>query len=142
MGVLEGNSPCSDNDWETVTKGGDAAIRQWIDGQMIGRSCVIVLIGSNTAGRKWINYEIQKAWSEGKGVVGIHIHNLQNAAQQQSVKGSNPFDILPLGSKNVSMSSVVKAYDPPFSTSTYVYSHIKANLSSWVEEAITIRNNN
>ena len=61
IGKLEGNTPASDNGWETVTKGGDGAIRKWIDDQMRGRSCVVVLVGSKTAGRKWINYEIQKA---------------------------------------------------------------------------------
>jgi len=35
--------------------------------------------------------------------------------------------------------SIVEAYDPPYSTSTSVYSHIKDNPSSWIEEAITIR---
>ena len=28
---------------------------------MYGRSCTIVLIGSETAGRKWIKYEIEKS---------------------------------------------------------------------------------
>ena len=34
MGVVEGNSPVSDNDWETVTGGGETAIKRWIDDQM------------------------------------------------------------------------------------------------------------
>jgi hypothetical protein len=38
------------------------------------------------------------------------------------------------------MSNTVKAYDPPYTTSTYVYDHIKENLADWVEEAISIRN--
>src|SRR5690349_5507067 len=71
IGVIEGNAPASDNGWESVKKGGEAAIQKWIDLQLSGRSCAIVLIGSETAGRKWINYEIGKAWNEGKGVVGI-----------------------------------------------------------------------
>ena len=50
MGVVEGNSPASDNDWETVTKGGDPAIEKWIGEQMYGKSCAIVLIGSGTTG--------------------------------------------------------------------------------------------
>ena len=40
---------------------------------MYGRSFTIVLAGSNTANRKWINYEIIKSWDDGMGVVGIHI---------------------------------------------------------------------
>ena len=78
MGVIEGNAPASDNDWESITRGGDAVIEKWIDGQMNGKSCSIVLIGTNTAGRKWINYEIKKSWNDKKGVMGIHIHNLKD----------------------------------------------------------------
>ena len=32
MGVMEGNQPASDNDWESIKKKGDAAIKSWIDG--------------------------------------------------------------------------------------------------------------
>jgi len=42
IGAIEGNSPASDNDWEAVKKGGDAAIQRWIDGQLSGRGCTIV----------------------------------------------------------------------------------------------------
>src|SRR5258708_39854311 len=75
-GVIEGNVPVSDNDWETVTKGGDAAIAKWIAEQMKGKSCTIVLVGQNTAGRKWINHEIMESWDKGMGIVGICIHRL------------------------------------------------------------------
>src|SRR4051812_21296529 len=71
MGVIEGNQPVSDNDWETVTKGGDKAIQKWIDDQLKGRSCAIILIGENTANRKWINHEIVTAWDQNKGVLGV-----------------------------------------------------------------------
>jgi len=139
-GVVEGNQPVSDNDWESITKGGDDAIKKWIDGQLAGKLCALILIGSATAGRKWIKYEIEKAWNDGKGVVGVYVHNLKDRDGKQSSKGKNPFDDFTMkrdGSKK--LSSLVKAYDPPFTTSTYVYDHIKSNLESWVEEAISIR---
>lgn len=137
MGVVESNRPASDNDWETVKKGGDKAIQKWIDDQMYGKSVAVVLIGQNTAGRKWIKYEIQKAWENNKGVLGIYIHNLKDKDGNQSSKGKNPFDDFTIGNKR--MSSIVKAYDPHFSTSTYVYNYIKENLADWIEEAIEIR---
>lgn len=139
MGVIEGNSPVSDNDWEDVKKGGDAAIQKWIDDQLHGRSCTIVLIGEKTAGRKWINYEIEKSWNLGKGVFGIYIHNLKDSDGNQSDKGKNPFDDFTLDGKK--LSSIVKAYNPPYSTSTNVYDYIKDNLEDWTEEAIEIRKN-
>jgi hypothetical protein len=56
MGVIEGNAPVSDNDWESVTKGGDPAIKKWVADQLDGKSCTIVLVGQSTAGRKWISH--------------------------------------------------------------------------------------
>ena len=139
MGVIEGNRPCSDNDWETITQGGDEKIKKWIAEQMDGKSCVVVLIGSKAAGRKWINHEIVKAWVDKKGVVGVYIHNLKDRDEKQSAKGSNPFQSIKYGESGKMLSSIVKAYDPPYSASTSVYSHIKNNLADWVEEAIEIR---
>lgn len=141
MGVVEGDRPVSDNDWEQIVRGGAASIKQWINGQMSGKSCVIVLIGANTADRKWINYEIEYGWNSRKGVVGIYVHNLLDSAQLQSGKGANPFANFTIGSGVAArrMDSVVRAYDPPYGTSTYVYDYIKSNLAQWADEACDIR---
>ncbi len=141
IGAIEGNAPASDNDWESITQGGDSAIQAWIDDQLHGRSCTIVLIGSNTAGRKWIKYEIEKSWNDGKGVVGIYIHNLKNNDGHQSAKGKNPFYDFTMKKDDTKLSTIVKAYDPPYFVSTSVYNHIKNNVESWIEEAISIRDN-
>ena len=137
MGVVEGNAPASDNDWETVTRGGDAAIRNWINGQMRGKTCAIVLIGSQTAGRKWIEYEIEKAWNDRKGLLGIYVHGLRNPLRNQSVKGKTPFEGFTVGREY--LSDIVRAYDPPYKRSTNVYAHIEHNIADWIEEAIRIR---
>ena len=141
MGVIEGNRPCSDNDWEKITQGGDEKIKKWIAEQLDGKSCVVVLIGSNTAGRKWIDHEIVKGWNDGKAIVGVYVHNLQDSNQNQSTKGSNPFASIKYGDSGKMLSSIVKAYDPPYSTSKNVYDYVKTNLADWVEEAISIRSN-
>lgn len=139
MGIIEGQPILSPNKWEEVKKGGDSAIKRWIDEQMKGKSCVVVLIGRQTAGRKWVNYEIEKGWNEKKGVLGVYIHNLKDLAGHQDQKGANPFETFTVCDDQRKLSSAVKAYDPPYTTSTYVYSHIKENLADWVEEAIRIR---
>jgi MTH538 TIR-like domain (DUF1863) len=141
MGVLEGQPLLSYNQWEKVKGGGDAQVKKWIDEQMSGKSCLVVLIGSGTAGRKWVKYEIKKAWDDKRGVVGVYINNLEDQGGSKSVKGRNPFDDFTVGLSKKKMSSVVKAYDPPFVTSTFVYDNIKENLADWVERAIEIRNN-
>ncbi|MEK3714049.1 TIR domain-containing protein [Paenibacillus sp. FSL R7-0333] len=140
IGAIEGNASISDNDWEEVKKGGDKAIQNWIDNQLKGRSCTIVLIGEETAGRKWIKYEMEKSWNQSKGVLGIYIHNLKDRDGNQSSKGKNPFDDFTLNGKK--LSSIVKAYDPPYTTSVNVYNYIKENIESWVQKAIEIRNSN
>jgi hypothetical protein len=142
IGAIEDNKPAKDNDWETITKGGDKAIETWINEQMSGRSCVVVLIGAATANRKWINHEIEKAWNAKKGVVGVHIHNLKNSEGKISSKGDNPFDRFTLSNGTKKLSSVVKVYDPIGADSTAVYKHIKENLEKWIDEAVEIRGKN
>lgn len=139
MGVVEGQRILSSNEWEAVKRLGDSAIKRWIDDQMIGKSCIVVLIGSQTAGRKWVNYEIKNGWNRDRGVVGVYIHNLKDLSGNQSYKGVNPFAGFSLNGR--SLSSIVQAYDPPYTISTNVYDHIKKNLERWVEEAIRIRSN-
>ncbi|MCC8145967.1 MAG: TIR domain-containing protein [Bacteroidales bacterium] len=53
MGKIEGNTICSTNKWEEVTKGGSKGIEKWIDDNMSGKSCIIVCVGETPAGRKW-----------------------------------------------------------------------------------------
>lgn len=139
MGVIEGNAPVSDNDWETVKKGGDKAIEKWIADQLSGKSCAVVLVGSQTSERKWVIHEIQEAWNAKKGVVGVRVHNLKNENGDHGTYGSNPFDKLTLSSGAKYLSSVVKLYDPPGWASTDVYKYIKDNLAAWVDEAVKIR---
>lgn len=138
IGSIEGNTPVSDNDWESVKKGGDAAIEKWINSQLDGRTCTIVLIGKETAGRKWIDYEITKSWNDGKGVLGIYIHNLKDRNSEQTSKGANPFNAFNI--KGTGFQNIVNAYDPPHSSSKDVYEYISNNIEAWVTNAIAIRN--
>lgn len=137
MGIIEGNPPVSDNDWETITKEGDTEIQNWINAQLVGKSVAIILIGANTAGRKWINYEIKKAWENKKGVLGIYIHNLKNREGEQTYKGTNPFYNIIINGNN--LYGIAQTYDAPHTESKDVYNYIKDNLTDWVETAITIR---
>ena len=140
IGALEGNIPCSDNDWESVKRGGDTAIRRWIATQLYGRSCVVVLVGAETAQRKWVIHEIEEAWNAKKGVFGIRIHNLKDQGGVHSAKGENPFDKLTIHNRTKLLSSVVTLYDPPGWASTDVYAHIKDNIENWVDYAVQSRN--
>jgi hypothetical protein len=142
IGALEENKPVSSNEWETVKRGGDNAIKRWIDDNLKNRSCVVVLVGQDTSKRRWVDYEIRKAWDDGKGVVGIYIHDLvdpryssQPPMYGRSHRGANPFETIAL-TNGTKLSSRVKCYSPP-SEGTYKY--IAANIESWIEEAINNR---
>jgi len=142
IGTLEGNRPATDNDWEIVKGGGDTAIKKWIAEQMNGRSCTVVLVGEQTANRKWINHEIVESWNKKMGVVGINIHGLKNIDGNISNKGNNPFDYIDYGNSGKKLSSLVKCYNPVGSDSKEKYAWIANHLENAIEEAIKIRRNN
>ena len=133
MGKVDNSSTFSDNDWEEVKSKSDTKIKEWIDSQMAKRSCLVVLIGTTTSGRKWINYEIQKAYELRKGIVGIYIHGLKDSVGNQTTKGSNPFYI---GEENKRLSNYVTCFDSSYKSSTYVYDDIKENIEQLIEDAI------
>lgn len=139
MGSVEGQTILSSNDWEDVEAGGKPAIKAWIDKEMSGKSCLVVLIGAHTANREWVNYEIKKAWDEGKGVIGIRIHRLLDWNRNPSAAGPNPFSAFTIKNGTVQLDSVVPVYTPAGTTSTDVYASIKDNIATWVEAGITKR---
>ena len=79
MSKVDNSSTFSDNDWEEVRYKTDAKIKEWIDGQMAMRSCLVVLVGYETSQRKWVKYEIEKAMELHKGIVGIRINRLKDS---------------------------------------------------------------
>ncbi|MEJ7820687.1 MAG: TIR domain-containing protein [Chitinophagaceae bacterium] len=135
MGSLEDNKSVSHNEWETIKNGGDKAIEKWINDTMSYRSCVVVLIGTETYKRPWVKYEIKKAWDDGKGVLGIHINNLKDPKTGTCSKGTNPFDQFTFKDNKGNIKTI--PCKTPSSTDTY--SDIKNNIENWVEEAIKNR---
>lgn len=139
MNSFEGQTLCTPNAWEDVKREGTAAIEKWIDANLVGKSCVVVLVGAETADRPWVIKEIVKGWDAGKGVVGIRINRLLDTSSSSSVAGSNPFDKVKYGPTGAKLSSIVPLHTPAGSDSKAVYASIKDNLESWIESAIAIR---
>ena len=134
IGVIEGNAPISDNDWEKLKNTSDTAVQNWIKDQLKMRSCLIVLVGEETASRPWVRYEILEAWNSGKGVLGIYIHNIKDPVDGKSLKGSNPFDLFKVGDKK--LSEFVECYNPDPNDA---YNDIANHIADWVEAAIETR---
>jgi len=139
IGAVRGNRLAAGNKWESVKRSGDRGIERWIQEQLHGKTCTVVLIGEETASRKWIQYEIRESWQRGMGVIGIHIRRLKDRNGKQCAKGENPFEqVMVAGLK---LSDAVKAYNPAWflGSSRDAYSSIAENLTSWIEKAIEIR---
>lgn len=137
MNALEGNPLATPNAWEEVKRKGDESIKKWISDEMFGRSCAIVLVGSETASRKWVKYEIEKAWNDKRAVLGIRIHNLLDTISNTASMGANPFSGLRVG--GLDLGNVVPLKNPSGADSKAVYANIAANIEKWIEEAIELR---
>jgi hypothetical protein len=70
--------------FEALKKRGDAAIQNWIDGQLKGTSVTVVLVGAKTCTSRWVKYEIAKSKAIGNGLLGIDISKIKNLKQQTS----------------------------------------------------------
>jgi hypothetical protein len=116
-------------EWATLQRTGDFAIKRWFEQQVRGRSCTIVLIGAETASRKWVRYEIERSWQLGLGLLGVHVHRLKDEHGQQTSKGEDPFEHAGLGAH------AIRSYDPPEEDSKLAYRYIADNLAKWVELA-------
>lgn len=135
MGMVSDSSTFSDNDWEDIKSKSDSKIKEWIEQQMKMRSCIVVLIGKTTSSRKWVKYEIERAYELNKGIVGIYIHNLKDQDGNQTEKGSNPFySVFTHGGER--LSKYITCFDSQYSSSKYVYDDISNNLENLIEDAI------
>lgn len=142
IGALEGQPLCTPNAWEEVKRKGKASIENWIADNMRGKSCVVVLVGSQTASRPWVIHEIIKAWNDRRGVLGIRVDRLLDRNGQISVAGSNPFDSITIGDTGRKLSLVVPLITPPGRDSKSVYASISSGIENWIEDAIAIRGRN
>ena len=138
MGALDEQPILDANGWEQVKRQGEERIKRWINDNMRDKDCLIVLIGSQTAGRPWVKYEMLKAWRDGKGVMGIHIHNLRDPRTGTSSKGRNPFVgyTIQVDGRSVAWDSIVPVYDPGSLNANKV---IENNIEAWISDAIAVR---
>lgn len=133
INALEGQPLLNAQDWEAVRRRGQQAIVDWIDEQMKYKRVLVVLIGQETASRPWVIYEIEKAWSDKKPLVGVHIHGLSSFGPADR-KGANPFE-------KASGVSGVPVFDPTVTDwrgridTKATYANLTGSLENWVGQA-------
>jgi len=85
--------------WEEAKKKGDAVIKKMIDDALYNTSVTVVCIGSQTAGRKYINYEIAQSIACGNAIFGLQIHHLKNSKGEVDAVGATPAALTNAGAK-------------------------------------------
>lgn len=116
--------------WEATKSQGDIALRNLIDTGFIGTSVTVVLIGAETANRKWVKYEIQKSRERGNGMIGIYIHNVRNQLGQYDIMGTNPFDQFTA----LQMGTLIR-YSQLYRTYNWTLEDGYNNIGTWIERA-------
>jgi hypothetical protein len=121
-------------EWTKLKRAGDFAIQRWLEQQLKGRSCTVVLIGGDTASRPWVLYEIKRSWELGLGLFGVRVHQLNDASGQPGVAGANPFEQPKAGLGELGPS--VPVFEPEASDSKLAYRYIVDHLAQWAEQAL------
>lgn len=67
----------------------DAAIRRWIDNNMVGCSCLVLFVGERTYQSRWVKYELEQAISKGMGLLKIDITGM-TTGYRTSRQGIDP----------------------------------------------------
>jgi len=114
--------------WEQVQRQGDDAVKSWINNSLDGTSVTVLLIGNETATRRWVTYELWKSYERGNGMVGITIHNIKDKFGLPDTPGSAAAPVYQSGGRTYHFSELYPVYD-------WVLDNGYTNIGSWVEQA-------
>ena len=72
-------------------RSGDDGIRRMINRHLNGTSVTVALIGSQTAYRRWVQYEIEQSVARGNGLLGVYIHLVGSPIRPPTYQGPDPY---------------------------------------------------
>jgi len=105
--------------WEEAKRKGDEAIKRLINEGLRGTTVTVVLIGAKTSEREYVDYEIDRSWTRGNGLIGVYIHSIKDRYGYTDVKGADPF---------VAGYEKIRTYD-------WVLDNGYENLGDWIDAA-------
>jgi hypothetical protein len=117
-GAVEGVSAAGFHDaslWEETKRKGNYAVRKLVDIGLEATSVTVVLIGAETANRKYVSYEVEQSVARGKGILGIRINNIKNQDGRIDPPGPVPAALTSFGAA--------------------IYTWEYGKLGEWVEKA-------
>jgi hypothetical protein len=96
---------------------------------------VVVLVGGKTASRKWVKYEIAKAWQDKVPLVGIRVHGMLDLQGEKGTYGEDPFSKV-YDSDGKPLSTYISLHNPSGADSKAVYATIRDSFETWVGGAV------
>ncbi len=81
-------------EFEQIKRQGDAAVHRWIDSQLEGTSVTVVLIGSETLTRPFVQYEICESLKKGNAVIGVHINGIRDMRTSMTSSRGNTHSVI------------------------------------------------
>ncbi|MAQ95630.1 MAG: TIR-like domain-containing protein [Rhodothermaceae bacterium] len=121
--------------WERSKSQSTAYLRKLIDEGLSGTSVTAFLLGSDTANRRWVKYELLRSLAKGNGLLSIHIHRVPVPStgfgtSATAAKGENILDryYVEVGGRRHRLSDMFSTYDWNADAG-------HANVGRWVENA-------
>lgn len=102
--------------WRKTRVAGDSAVGSLVLNELKHTRVTAVLIGPEIANHAWTQYEIDSSLKRGNGLLGIHIHNIEDEHGRTAPPGTSP---LP----------------PGYPTYDWVLDEGFKNLHAWVDAA-------
>jgi len=69
-------------------------LKEFLTEQLKGTSVTCVIVGSQTAFRPWVRYELVRSFHRGNGLLAVRVHSIRDWNKQPAAEGLNPFDHL------------------------------------------------
>lgn len=116
-------------EFEKLKRTGDRAIKNWIDEQLHGTSATVVLIGTETLNRPYVQYEICQSINKGNALIGVYINNLKDLSGNTSTACNRHTCIGYNNNNPIYFDSIAPIYD-------YCHDDGYNNFNHWVELAV------
>lgn len=65
-------------EFEKLERQGSAAVKAWIDQQLLNTSVTVVLVGATTNKSRYVAYEIEQSIARGNGLLGIDVSKIKD----------------------------------------------------------------
>jgi hypothetical protein len=115
--------------WESSKRNGDEGIKRMIRDGLQGTSVTAILVGANTAGRTYIDYEIDQSHNvRHNGILAIRIDGLGDRFGYKSTRGRNPLDEWTFTESGKKFSDIYSTYD-------WVLDNGHKNCAEWFHRA-------